>query len=159
MATNMYSRIDHACELTTCMHLPDPIMLTAAAMIMSNDDLAVDADPERSNIAMKAIRSLQTEMGLGGRPDAAMARAQAVIIATDFDLAAMNRVTRSNTTLGQTLRDKGWSELRHISPCFGNSFSCNDTRETRQKILRKMCDFLYTTPLPNDGGDSNGQSQ
>ena len=41
-------------------------------MIMSNDDLAVDADPERSNIAMKAIRSLQTEMGLGGRPDAAM---------------------------------------------------------------------------------------
>ena len=30
---------------------------------------------------------------------------------------------------------------------------------TRQKILRKMCDFLYTTPLPNDGGDSNGQSQ
>ena len=29
----MYSRIYHACELTTCMHLPDPIMLTAAAMI------------------------------------------------------------------------------------------------------------------------------
>ena len=138
MATNMYSRIDHACELTTCMHLPDPIMLTAAAMIMSNDDLAVDADPERSNIAMKAIRSLQTEMGLGGRPDAAMARAQTVIIATDFDLAAMNRVTRSNTTLGQTLRDKGWSELRHISPCFGNSFSCNDTRE----ILSSVCETI-----------------
>ena len=38
------------------MRLPDPIMLTAAAMIKSNDDLAVDPDPERGNIALKAIR-------------------------------------------------------------------------------------------------------
>ena len=48
----MYSRIYHACEIATCMHLPDPIMLTAAAMIRSNDDLAVDPDPERSNNAL-----------------------------------------------------------------------------------------------------------
>ena len=92
----MYSRIYSACEIATCMHLPDPIMLTAAAMIRSNDDLAVDPDPERSNNALRAIRSVQTEMGLGGRPDAAAARAQTTILATDFDLCANNRLTRSN---------------------------------------------------------------
>ena len=80
----MYSRIYSACEIATCMHLPDPIMLTAAAMIRSNDDLAVDPDPARSNNALRAIRSVQTEMGLGGRPDAAAARAQTTILATGF---------------------------------------------------------------------------
>ena len=92
---HMYSRVYHEFELTTCMHLPDPIMLTAAAMVKSNDDLAVDPDPERSNVALKAIRSLQTEMGLGGKPDAAVARAQTLVLATDFDLCANNRLTRS----------------------------------------------------------------
>ena len=72
----MYSRIHHACEIATCMHLPGPVMLTAAAMIRSNSDLTVDTDQERSNTALRAIRSVQTEMGLGGKPDAAAARAQ-----------------------------------------------------------------------------------
>ena len=149
---HMYSRIYHACELTTCMHLPDPIMLTAAAMIKSNDDLAVDPDPERSNIAMKAIRSLQTEMGLGGRPDAAVARAQTVILATDFDLCAHNRLTRSHITLGQTLRDKGWSELSHISPCFGNSYTCRDTQDMLSSVgvaIREMNEIQRSTLTPH----------
>ena len=77
----MYSRIHHACEIATCMHLPDPVMLTAAAMIRSNSDLSVDTDPERSNSALRAIRNVQTEMGLGGKPDAAAARAQTTILA------------------------------------------------------------------------------
>ena len=75
----MYSRIHHACEIAACVHLPDPIMLTAAAMVRSDSDLSVDSDPERSNKALRAIRKVQTEMGLGGKPDAAAARAQTTI--------------------------------------------------------------------------------
>ena len=123
----MYSRIHHACEIATCMHLPDPVMLTAAAMIRSNSDLSVDTDPERSNSALRAIRNVQTEMGLGGKPDAAAARAQTTILATDFDLCANNRATRSNVMLGQTLRDKGWGDLIHVSPCFMNTYTCDDS--------------------------------
>ena len=39
-------------------------MLTAAAMVRSDSDLSVDSDPERSNSALRAIRNVQTEMGL-----------------------------------------------------------------------------------------------
>eukprot|EP00439_Symbiodinium_sp_Y106_P070026 s1447_g12.t1 len=123
----MYSRIHHACEIAACIHLPDPIMLTAAAMVRSDSDLSVDSDPERSSKALRAIRNVQTEMGLGGKPDAAAARAQTTILATDFDLCANNRVTRNNMTLGQTLRNKGWGELIHINPCFMNSYTCEDS--------------------------------
>ena len=123
----MYSRIHHACEIAACVHLPDPIMLTAAAMVRSDSDLSVDSDPERSNKALRAIRNVQTEMGLGGKPDAAAARAQITILATDFDMCANNRVTRSNMTLGQTLRNKGWGELIHVNPCFMNSYTCDDS--------------------------------
>ena len=112
----MYSRIHHACEIAACVRLPDPIMLTAAAMVRSDSDLSVDSDPERSNKALRAIRNVQTEMGLGGKPDAAAARAQITILATDFAMCANNRVTRSNMTLGQTLRNKGWGELIHVQP-------------------------------------------
>ena len=35
----MYSRIRHACEIAACIHLPDPVMLTAAAMVRSDSDL------------------------------------------------------------------------------------------------------------------------
>ena len=123
----MYSRIHHACEIAACVHLPDPIMLTAAAMVRSDSDLSVDSDPERSTKALRAIRNVQTEMGLGGKPDAAAARAQITILATDFDMCANNRVTRSNMTLGQTLRHKGWGELIHVNPCFMNSYTCDDS--------------------------------
>ena len=136
----MYSRIYHACEIATCMHLPDPIMLTAAAMFRSNDDLAVDPDPERSNNALRAIRSAQTEMGL--------ARAQTTILATDFDLCAYNRLTRSNVTLGQTLRDKGWGDLTHVSPCFMNSYTCMDSQGVLSAVndaVRGMTEIQRST--------------
>ena len=63
----MYSRIHHACEIAARVPLPDPIMLTAAAMVRSDSDLSVDSDPERSNKALRAIRNVQTEMGLASR--------------------------------------------------------------------------------------------
>ena len=41
-------------------------------------------------------------------------------------MCANNRLTRSNVTLGQILRNKGWGELVHVSPCFLNSYKCDD---------------------------------
>ena len=134
----MYSRIHHACEIAACVHLPDPIMLSAAAMVRSDSDLSVDSDPERSNKALRAIRNVQTEMGLGGKPDAAAARAQITILATDFDMCANNRVTRSNMTLGQTLRNKGWGELIHINPCFMNSYTCDDSMGVLATVIETI---------------------
>ena len=31
---------------------------------------------------------------------------------------------------GPRCQNDQWSELRHISPCFGNSYTCNDTRDS-----------------------------
>ena len=103
----MYSRLYHACELTSCMHLPDPVMLTAATLVRDSDDLAGDIEEERRNTAMRAIRSLRNELGLGGRPDAAPARSQTTMLAMDFDLMAQNKASRTTTILGESLRDKG----------------------------------------------------
>ena len=123
----MYSRIHHACEIAICTYLPDPVILTAAAIVRSNSDLSVDSDPERSNNALRAIRNVQTEMGLGGKSDAAAARAQTTILAIDFDLCTNNRSTRTNVTLGQTLRDKGWGDLVHINSYFMNTYTYDDS--------------------------------
>ena len=51
----MYSRLYHACELTTCMHLPDPVMLTAATLVKDGGDLAADIEEEKRDTAMRAI--------------------------------------------------------------------------------------------------------
>ena len=92
----MYSRVYHACELTTCMHLPDPVMLTAATLVKDGGDLAADIGEEKCDTAMRAIRSLQNEVGLGGRPDAAPARSQTTVLAVDFDLMARNTASCHN---------------------------------------------------------------
>ena len=134
----MYSWVHHACEIAACIHLPDPVMLTAAVMVRSDSDLSVDSDPERSNSALKAIRNVQTEMGLGGKPDAAAARAQTTILATDFDMCASNRTTRSNMTLGQTLRKKGWGDLIHVNPCFMNSYTCDDSMGVLAAVIETI---------------------
>ena len=112
----MYSRLYHACELTSCMHLPDPVMLTAATLVKDGGDLADDIEEDKCDIAVRAIRNLRNELGLGGRPDAAPSRSQTTMLAMDFDLMAQNRASRTTTTLGESLRDKGWNELRRISP-------------------------------------------
>ena len=139
----MYSRLYHACELTSCMHLPDPVMLTAATLVKDSDDLAGDIEEEKRNTAMRAIRSLRNELGLGGRPDAAPARSQTTMLAMDFDPMAQNKASRTTTTLGESLRDKGWNELRRISPQFSGTYTCQGTRET-------LCSMVQAVEEMND---------
>ena len=77
--------------------------ITAAAMIRSNSDPSVDNDPERSNSALRAIRNVQTEMGLGGKPDEAAARAQTTIHAVARRLLAVCSPRRVEGGVDRTL--------------------------------------------------------
>ena len=122
------------------MHLPDPVMLTAATLVKDSDVLAGDIDQEN---AMTAIRSLRNELGLGGRPDAAPARSQTTMLAMNFDLMAQNKASRTTTTLGESLRNKGWNELRRISPQFSGTYNCQGTRET-------LCSTVQAVEEMND---------
>ena len=131
----MYSRLYHACELTSCMHLPDPVMLTAATLVKDGDDLAGDIEEEKRDVAMRAIRNLRNERG---RPDAAPARSQTTMLAMDFDLMAQNRASRTTTTLGESLRRKGWNELRRVSPQFNGNFTCQGTQETLCSMVQAI---------------------
>ena len=51
----MYSRLYHACELWSCMHLPDPVMLTAATLVKDSDVLAGDIDQENAMTAYSKL--------------------------------------------------------------------------------------------------------
>ena len=93
MVTNVCARLYHACELTSCTQLPDPVMLTAAAFVKDDDDLNGDLNTEKRDAALRVVRTLRNELGLGGRPDSTPARSQATLSATDFDLMARNRNT------------------------------------------------------------------
>ena len=86
----------------------------------------------------RAIRSLQNEVGLGGRPDAAPARSQTTVLAVDFDLMARNTASRTTTTLGESLREKGWNELRPISPQFSGNYTCRGARDMLCSMVRAI---------------------
>ena len=58
-----------------------------------------------------AIQSLQNELDLGERPDAAPVRSQITVLEMDFDLMARNSASCTTTILGEVLRDKRWNEL------------------------------------------------
>ena len=121
-------------------------MLTAAALVKDTGDLAFDIDPEKRDTAKRAIRSLQTEVGLGGLPDAAVARSQTVVLATDYDLMARSTLTRTTTTLGESLRDKGWNELRQISPQFSGDYSCRGkTLSSMVRAIEEMSEIQRST--------------
>ena len=122
----MYARLYHACELASCTQLPDPVMLTAAAFVKDDDDLNGDLNTQKRDTALRAVRPLRNELGLGGRPDAAPARSQATLLAANFDLVARNRNTGSCVLAGESLRNKGWHDLRAVTPRFsGNQLSRN----------------------------------
>ena len=122
----MYARLYHACERTSCTQLPDPVMVTAAAFVKDDDDLNGDLNTQKRDTALRAVRTLRNELGLGGRPDAASARSQATLLAADFDLVARNRNTGSCVLAGESLRNKGWHDLRAVTPRFsGNQLSRN----------------------------------
>ena len=99
MVTNACARLYHACELTSCTQLPDPVMLTAAAFVKDDDDLNGDLNTEKRDAALRVVRTLRNELGLGGRPDSTPARSQATLSATDFDLMARNRNTSQHWQL------------------------------------------------------------
>ena len=80
------------------MHLPDPVMLTAATLVKDGDDLAGDIEEEKRDVAMRAIRNLRNERG---RPDAAPARSQTTMLAMEFDLMAQNRASRTTNNPGR----------------------------------------------------------
>ena len=72
------SRLHNMCELTSCLHLPDPVMLTAAALVKDETDLVTseDVNDQMRTNAMVSINNLRNGLGLGGRPDAVTAKSQ-----------------------------------------------------------------------------------
>ena len=76
MATNVCETAQRFGELTSCMHLPNPVMLTAAALVKDESDLVTgaDVDDEMRTIATRSINSLR---------------------AMDFDIVANSAATRT----------------------------------------------------------------
>ena len=136
----MYARLYHACELTSCTQLPDPVMLTAAAFVKDDDDLNGDLNTQKRDTALRAVRTLRNELGLGGRPDAAPARSQVTLLAADFDLVARNRNTGSCVLAGESLRNKGWHDLRAraVTPRFSGNYSCYGTATTLLRMAEAI---------------------
>ena len=66
----MYSRLHNMCELTSCLHLPDPAMLTAAGLVKDETDLvrSADVNDQMRTDAMLSINNLMN--GLWGWGDA-----------------------------------------------------------------------------------------
>ena len=121
----MYSRIYHACEIATCMHLPDPIMLAAAAMIRSNDDRC----RSRSRKEQQCLESHPKCANRDG-PWRQTGRSSSSCSNHDtrYGLWPMRKQSIDKVELGQTLRDKGWGDLTHVSPCFMSSYTCMDSQ-------------------------------
>ena len=64
----MHARLYNACELTSCFHLPDPVLLTAAVLVKDETDLVArdDVTDEMRTMTMRSINSLRNGLGLGG---------------------------------------------------------------------------------------------
>ena len=62
--------------------------------------------------------------------------AKETMLAMDFDLMAQNRASRTTATLGESLRGKGWNELRRISPQFSGNYTCQGTQETLSSMVQ-----------------------
>ena len=76
MWLQMYARMYHGCGIGTCEHLPTPAMLTAAALVKTEDDLKKDendtyasASPEvkkeRTNVLL-AANEIRNSLAIGG---------------------------------------------------------------------------------------------
>ena len=64
--------------------------------------------------------------------------AKETMLAMDFDLMAQNRASRTTATLGESLRGKGWNELRRISPQFSGNYTCQGTQETLSSMVQAI---------------------
>eukprot|EP00439_Symbiodinium_sp_Y106_P056259 s1682_g7.t2 len=61
----MHARLYNACELTSCFHLPDPVLLTAAVLVKDETDLVArdDVTDEMRTMTMRSINSLRNGDG------------------------------------------------------------------------------------------------
>ena len=154
----MYARLRNACEPTSCVHLPDPVMLTAAALAKDELDLVTEADvdDEMRTVAMRSISSLRNGLGLAGRADAVTARSQTTMLAMDFDIVAK---TRSNThTLWENLRNKRWYDLRRVTPdCSGNFSLALRSTLAAMRSMESMVNMIW--PFSDVGTGSNIRSE
>ena len=154
----MYARLRNACEPTSCVHLPDPVMLTAAALAKDELDLVTDADvdDEMRTVAMRSISSLRNGLGLAGRADAVTARSQTTMLAMDFDIVAK---TRSNThTLWENLRNKRWYDLRRVTPdCSGHFSLALRSTLAAMRSMESMVNMIW--PFSDVGTGSNIRSE
>ena len=64
----------------------------------------------------------------------------------------------------RTLRDKGWGDLTHVSPCFMNSYTCMDSQGVLSGVndaVRGMTENPEVDPCaassPVDASDRHGQ--
>ena len=120
----MYARMYHGCGVGTCEHLPTPAMLTAAALVRSEDDLkvgenetATSESPEvkndRTNVVLAATE-IRNNLAIGGKPDATHIRTQSTFLAMDFEMYASNKKTVFS--LSEAFHGKGWRHLTKLSP-------------------------------------------
>ena len=92
----------------------DVKLFTRSFERVSDCTITADLGKKRSDSCKKrdsAIQSLQNELDLGERPDAAPVRSQITVLEMDFDLMARNSASCTTTILGEVLRDKRWNEL------------------------------------------------
>ena len=124
MWLQMYARMYHGCGIGTCEHLPTPAMLTAAALVKTEDDLKRDendtfasASPEvrkeRTNVLL-AANEIRNNLAIGGKPDATLIRTQNTFLAMDFEMCARNKKT--TFSLSEAFHNKGWRHLTKLSP-------------------------------------------
>ena len=132
----MYARLYHSCGLSSCRQLPHPVFLTATALVTEESDLSreVSVTREMRATAMRLITSLRNMFSVGGKPDAVTVRSQHTYLATDFQLLSQSN-TRRITTLAESLRVKGWSEINFATPEPSQHYGMATTEHAMRRML------------------------
>ena len=146
MWLQMYARMYHGCGIGTCEHLPTPAMLTAAALVKTEDDLKKDesdtfasASPEvkkeRTNVVL-AANEIRNNLAIGGKPDATLIRTQNTFLAMDFEMYAHNKKT--TFTLSEAFHNKGWRHLTKLSPELRTPVNLENTIKVFSLLKQKV---------------------
>ena len=155
----MYARMYHGCGMGTCEHLATPAMLTAAALVRTEDDLKRDendtfasASPEvkkeRTNVPL-AANEIRNNLAIGGKPDATLIRTQHTFLAMDFEMYAHNKKT--TFSLSEAFHNKGWRHLTKLSPEMHTPVNFENTIKVlsllKQKVMAMNEDQRTTTTI------------
>ena len=156
---HMYARMYHGCGIGTCEHLPTPAMLTAAALVKTEDDLKKDendtfasASPEvkkeRMNV-LQAAKEIRDNLAIGGKPDATLVRTQHTFLAMDVEMYAHNKKT--TFSLSEAFLHKGWRHLTKLSPEMHTPVNFENTIKVfsllKQKVRAMNEDLRATTTI------------